>query len=57
VLNVAALPLADRALFDSLDLGIATLAPGQMGPALLEPHGTWVTRLAQDWASRYGVAQ
>jgi putative thiamine transport system substrate-binding protein len=57
VLDVAALPAADKARFDSLDLGIATLPPEAMGPALLEPHGTWVTRLAQDWASRYGVAQ
>lgn len=57
VLNVAGLPAADKAGFDSLNLGIATLTPDQLGPALLEPHGTWVTRLAADWTSRYGVAQ
>ena len=57
MLNVAGLPAADKAGFDSLNLGIATLTPDQLGPALLEPHGTWVTRLAADWTARYGVAQ
>jgi putative thiamine transport system substrate-binding protein len=57
VLNLDALPAADRARFDSLDLGIATLAPDQMGPALLEPHASWMVRIAQDWVERYGVAQ
>jgi len=57
VLNLDALPAADRARFDALDLGIATLAPDQMGPALLEPHASWMVRIAQDWVERYGVAQ
>lgn len=56
VLNLQALTPTDRARFDALDLGIATLAPEDMGPALLESHATWVTRLAADWAARYGVA-
>jgi len=47
----------DRARFEALDLGVATLAPGQMGPALLEPHPDWMTLIAEDWARRYGVAQ
>ncbi len=57
VLNIPALPAADRARFDALDLGIATLSPADLGPVLLEPHASWMTRIAQDWASRYGVAQ
>ena len=57
VLNLDALPAADRARFDALELGIATLAPDQMGPALLEPHASWMVRIAQDWVERYGVAQ
>ncbi|MCU0816527.1 MAG: ABC transporter substrate-binding protein [Cypionkella sp.] len=57
VLNLAALSPQDRARFDALDLGIATLAPDQMGPALLEPHASWMTRISQDWVERYGVAQ
>ena len=46
-----------RARFEALDLGIATLSPADLGPVLLEPHASWMTRIAQDWASRYGVAQ
>jgi putative thiamine transport system substrate-binding protein len=57
VLNLAALTPEDRARFEALELGIATLSPAEMGPALLEPHATWATKLAEDWASRYGVAK
>lgn len=57
VLNLAALPPEDRARFDALDLGIATLSPADMGPALLEPHASWMTRIAADWTARYGVAE
>lgn len=57
VLNVAALPAEDRARFEALDLGIATLPPEAMGPALLEPHASWMIRIGQDWVERYGVAQ
>ena len=57
VLGLHLLAPEDRARFEGLDLGIATLAPDQMGPALLEPHPDWMTRIAADWARRYGVAQ
>lgn len=57
VLDLDALAPEDRARFDALDLGIATLAPAEMGPALLEPHASWAVRLAEDWQTRYGVAQ
>lgn len=57
VLDIAALPAADRARFDALDLGVATLSPADLGPVLLEPHASWMTRIAQDWTARYGVAQ
>ena len=57
VLNVASLPEADRALFDALDLGVATLSPADLGPSLLEPHASWMVRIGQDWIARYGVAQ
>ena len=43
--------------FDALDLGVATLPPDRLGPVLLEPHASWMTRVAADWAARYGVAQ
>ncbi|MCA3436429.1 MAG: ABC transporter substrate-binding protein [Rhodobacter sp.] len=57
VLNLSALSGQDRARFDALDLGIATLAPHDLGPALPEPHASWMTRISQDWIRRYGVAQ
>jgi putative thiamine transport system substrate-binding protein len=57
VLNLAALAPQDRARFDALDLGIATLPPEKLGPALLEPHPSWMTRISADWISRYGAGQ
>ncbi|PZX46726.1 putative thiamine transport system substrate-binding protein [Roseinatronobacter thiooxidans] len=46
-----------RARFDALELGVATLAPDQMGTGLQEPHPTWMTLIAEDWAARYGTGQ
>mgnify|MGYP005989894411 CR=1 FL=1 len=57
VLDMAALSGDDRALFDALELGVATLTPAQLGTVQAEPHPSWMTRLADDWADRYGVAQ
>jgi len=57
VLNVSRLPTEDKARFDALSLGAATLTPDQLGPTLLEPHASWMTRIADDWVRRYGVAQ
>lgn len=57
VLDLQSLAPEDRARFDALDLGVATLAPADLGPVLLEPHASWMTRIAQDWSARYGVAQ
>ena len=56
VLNTAALTPQDAARFAALDLGPATLSPAALGPALLEPHASWMTRIAGDWAQRYGTA-
>ena len=57
VLNMAALSDDDRAAFDALELGIATLSPAELGTVQDEPHPSWMTRIADDWADRYGVAQ
>lgn len=57
VLDVARLGPADRARFDALDLGPATLTPAQLGPALPEPHPSWMERIERDWAARYGLGQ
>jgi putative thiamine transport system substrate-binding protein len=56
VLALDALEPSDRALFDALDLGIATLAPDELGPAIDEPHPSWMDRLEMEWKRRYGVA-
>lgn len=57
VLNMDALSEEDRAAFDALDLGIATLSPAELGSVQDEPHPSWMTRIAADWETRYGVAQ
>lgn len=57
VLNMDALSDDDRALFDALELGIATLSPAELGTVQDEPHPSWATRIADDWVTRYGVSQ
>ncbi|MBK8458005.1 MAG: ABC transporter substrate-binding protein [Phyllobacteriaceae bacterium] len=56
VLAMAKLSAEDRARFDALDLGVATLAPDALGPAIGEPHPSWMTTLEAEWTRRYGVA-
>jgi putative thiamine transport system substrate-binding protein len=57
VLDVAALPAADRALFEAIPASPAAPAPGALGPALPEPHPSWMTRLEEEWARRYGAGR
>ncbi|NIY71399.1 ABC transporter substrate-binding protein [Marivivens donghaensis] len=57
VLDMAKLDDAQRAAFEELDLGIATLSPAELGSVQAEPHPTWMTRIAEDWDARYGVTQ
>ncbi|PKQ04118.1 MAG: ABC transporter substrate-binding protein, partial [Alphaproteobacteria bacterium HGW-Alphaproteobacteria-10] len=57
VLAVDRLAAADRAQFEALDLGVATLSPAELGATLSEPHPSWMTRLEQDWTTRYGLAR
>jgi putative thiamine transport system substrate-binding protein len=57
VLSMNRLAPADRARFDALDLGIATLSPAELGQTLPEPHPSWMVRLEEDWIARFGVAQ
>lgn len=56
VLDVTALPAENQKKFDSLDLGVATLKPSELGPTLNEPHASWMERLELEWTRRYGVA-
>jgi len=52
VLDLARLPAADRALFQTGNLpGLVTKG----APTLPEPHASWVDPLEKEWARRYGV--
>ncbi len=53
VLDLDGLSDADRAPFDAIDLGPATLAPGDLGTPLPEPHPSWMTELEAAWLARY----
>jgi putative thiamine transport system substrate-binding protein len=53
VLAMAKLSDADRAAFDALDLGVATLAPDELGPIIDEPHASWMERIEDEWRRRY----
>jgi len=56
VLAMDRLSDADRATFEAIDLGAATLRPDELGPAIDEPHPSWMDRLETEWKRRYGVA-
>jgi putative thiamine transport system substrate-binding protein len=56
VVDVISLPPEERALFEEVALGVATLPPEELGPALPEPHPSWMTRVEKDWIARYGAA-
>jgi putative thiamine transport system substrate-binding protein len=53
VLDLDALGPADRARFEELPLGPATLGLDELGPALPEPHSSWMELLERRWAERY----
>ncbi|MCW5556566.1 MAG: ABC transporter substrate-binding protein [Verrucomicrobiae bacterium] len=55
VLDVSRLDPSDRALFDSLPGGVATLSPQELGTPLPEPHPYWMERLEKEWQQRYGI--
>jgi putative thiamine transport system substrate-binding protein len=52
VLDLARLPPADRALFAAWPRGPEALPPDALGPALPEPHPSWMTRLTEAWERR-----
>ena len=53
VLSMNKLSAVDRARFDAIDLGPATLSPAALGPSLAEPHPSWMTAIADEWNQRY----
>jgi putative thiamine transport system substrate-binding protein len=52
VLDPARLDDAARAAFAGLPTAPALPALQDLGPTLIEPHPSWMTRLAEDWARR-----
>ena len=54
VLALDKLSKQQRKLFDDLPKGPATLSPEELGPALLEPHPSWMTKIEAAWLKRYG---
>ena len=57
VLAMDKLSEEQRAAFNALDLGIATLSPEELGTVQPEPHPSWMTRITEEWIERYGVVQ
>jgi putative thiamine transport system substrate-binding protein len=57
VLSMERLSPEDRARFDAIELGVATLSPSELGQPLPEPHPSWMVRLEEDWIARFGVAE
>ena len=53
VLDVDALDEDVRLAFAALDLGVATLSPADLGPAISEPHTSWLEAIEARWAARY----
>ena len=53
VLDVTLLNKPDRALFESVDLGVWALPIGT-GKILAEPHSSWALALEAAWLERYG---
>ncbi|GGX41999.1 ABC transporter substrate-binding protein [Saccharospirillum salsuginis] len=53
VLDVDRLPAEDRALFEALPQGKATLSADELGAVLREPHTSWVEALERAWQERY----
>ncbi|MEC7237893.1 MAG: ABC transporter substrate-binding protein [Pseudomonadota bacterium] len=54
VLAMHRLEAADRAAFEALPRGAATLSEAELGATLAEPHPSWVAALEAGWRQRYG---
>jgi putative thiamine transport system substrate-binding protein len=53
VLAMEKLGKADRARFETMPRGVATLSTEELGPTLPEPHPSWMTRIVAAWKQRY----
>jgi putative thiamine transport system substrate-binding protein len=52
VLALDRLPPEDRARFERLPRGAATLTNDELGRPLPEPHPSWMTRITAEWERR-----
>jgi putative thiamine transport system substrate-binding protein len=57
VLALERLSSDDRARFEKLPRGPATLSPQELGKPLAEPHPFWMQRLEKEWQKRYAAGQ
>jgi putative thiamine transport system substrate-binding protein len=55
VLSMAQLTPQDRARFEAVKPGPATLAPEALSKTLREPHADWMEALERAWIERYGT--
>ena len=55
VLSMPALSPEQRALFEAIDPGPASLSADALGPVLPEPHPSWMEQLEDAWQVRYGA--
>ncbi|MEM7544689.1 MAG: ABC transporter substrate-binding protein [Pseudomonadota bacterium] len=53
VLDPVKLNEDQRRIFDELPSAPALPTLEALGPTLLEPHGSWMTRIAEEWSRRY----
>ena len=55
VLSMEMLSAQERALFESIEAGPASLTPEALGNTLREPHPDWMDALERAWVERYGA--
>ncbi len=53
VLDMTKLTAEERRLFDTPKDAPALLSPAELGPTLLEPHPSWMTRIETEWQRRF----
>ncbi|MGI9437678.1 MAG: ABC transporter substrate-binding protein, partial [Geminicoccaceae bacterium] len=53
VLAVERLDDENRARFEDLPRGVATLSPEELTPVLPEPHPSWMTKIEAEWLRRF----
>jgi putative thiamine transport system substrate-binding protein len=57
VLDVIALPEADRARFAAIARGPGAITEAELGASLPEPHPSWMVAIEDAWLRRYGGSQ